>query len=176
MTERVLLIGIAPGAVDAAGRDAPGIRPSIAAPARPARRAAWRLALVLSVVLASGPAFAVDDSDRSAGRDAIAGQIEALRRDDGPAAFAFASPGIQGLFGTAEAFLDMVRRQYAPVHRPRDFAFGDTRDVADGFEQAVAIRDAAGAEWDAVYTFERGPDGIWRISGCRLVKRPGEAV
>ena len=134
-----------------------------------------RLAAFL-VVLLAWPAMALDEGDRAAGRAAITAQIEAFRRDDAGTAFSFASPGIRRMFGSEEAFLDMVRRAYPPVHRPRSFGFGETRETASGFEQAVAIQDGAGADWDAVYSFERQPDGSWKISGCRLVKRPGEAV
>lgn len=134
-----------------------------------------RLILLASLVFA-WPALALDDGDRAAGREAITAQIEAFRRDDAAAAFAFAAPGIRRMFGTEDTFLDMVRRAYPPVHRPRSYGFGETRETATGFEQAVGIQDEAGADWDAVYSFERQPDGSWKISGCRLVKRPGEAV
>lgn len=134
-------------------------------------------AMIAATILASAqPAAAVSDGDAGEGRRIIGQQIEAFRRDDGSAAFGFASPAIQGMFSGAETFLEMVRRSYAPVYRPRSFSFGAVRDLDDGFEQSVAIQDEAGADWDAVYTFERQPDGSWRIAGCRLVKRPGEAV
>lgn len=135
-----------------------------------------RLVLALPVLLAAASAFAVEDADRAQGRDVIGRQIEAFRRDDADGAFAFAAPAIREMFGTGEAFLDMVGRGYPPVHRQRSYSFGETRDLGDGFEQAVAIQDEAGVDWDAVYTFERQPDGTWKIAGCRLVKRPGESA
>lgn len=135
-----------------------------------------RLFIFPLAILAATAAQALDEADRNAGRGAIASQIEAFRRDDAAGAYAFAAPAIRDLFGTDQAFLDMVRRAYPPVHRPRSYTFGETREVSDGFEQAVAIQDEAGVDWDAIYTFERQPDGTWKISACRLVKRPGEAV
>ena len=135
-----------------------------------------RMLLALSIVLASLPVLAIEDADRAQGRDVISRQIEAFRRDDADGAFAFAAPAIREMFGTGEVFLDMVRRGYPPVHRPRTYSFGETRDLGDGFEQAVAIQDETGVDWDAVYTFERQPDGTWKIAGCRLVKRPGESA
>lgn len=134
--------------------------------------------LVAIFILLFSPlaAHAVEDADRNAGREAISRQIEAFRRDDAAAAYGYAAPAIRQMFQTEDAFLDMVRRAYPPVHRPRSFQFGEARDVATGFEQAVAIQDETGTDWDAVYSFEKQPDGSWKISACRLVKRPGEAV
>ena len=45
----------------------------------------------------------------------INGQIEAFQRDDFNAAFSYASPGIQGIFGTAERCGQMVRNGYPTV-------------------------------------------------------------
>lgn len=135
------------------------------------------LVMVLALVgLLSGAARAVDDGDRSVARDLISKQIEAFRRDDAAGAFAFASPGIRDMFGSERSFLDMVQRAYPAVHRPRSFTFGPARDVGDGFEQSVAIQDEQGADWDAIYSLEKQPDGSWKISGCRMVKRPGDSV
>lgn len=135
------------------------------------------LAILALLGSLSGPARAADDGDRSTGRDLITRQIEAFRHDDAASAFAFASPGIREMFGGSErSFLDMVQRAYPAVNRPRSFTFGPARDVGEGFEQSLAIQDEQGADWDAVYSLERQPDGSWKISGCRMVKRPGEAV
>ena len=131
---------------------------------------------ILFMLMAAFPARAVDEGAASAGRAVIQRQVEALRKDDAGGAFAFASPSIRDMFGTEENFLSMVKRGYPPIYRHRSFEFGPTRDEGEGFEQAVRIQDADGVDWDAVYTLERQPDGSWKISGCRLVKRPGDAV
>lgn len=121
-------------------------------------------------------AWAVDDGDRRAGREAITSQIEAFKRDDGAAAYGQAAPSIQQIFPSQDGFMEMVRQGYRPVYRPRTYEFGATREEGDGFEQALRIQDAEGVDWDAVYTLQKQPDGSWKISGCRLVKRPGESV
>ena len=84
-----------------------------------------RFLTLLGVMLALAlPAQAqVSAADQTAIRDVIEGQVEAFRRDDGDAAFGYASPNIQGMFGTAETFMDMVRQGYRPVYRPRVFDF-----------------------------------------------------
>ena len=77
------------------------------------------LALVgLLVGLAFGvQAQDVSDADRTAIRDIIQSQVDAFRRDDGDAAFGYASPSIRGMFGSSEIFMDMVRQGYQPAAR-----------------------------------------------------------
>lgn len=148
--------------------------------AGPRRRVALTLGsgwLALGLVLAGAcGASALDDADRSAMRSVIQGQIEAFKHDDAATAYGYAAPSIRGMFRSQDAFLDMVRRGYAPVYKPRSVEFGPARESETGPEQAVAVQDASGADWDAVYSLEKQPDGSWKISGCRLVKRGGESV
>ena len=78
---------------------------------------AFSLLAVLGLLLGlAAPTLAQDLSaaDRSAIREAIQGQVDAFRRDDGEGAFGFASPSIRGMFGTSEIFMDMVRQGYQP--------------------------------------------------------------
>jgi ketosteroid isomerase-like protein len=136
-----------------------------------------RLALAAALILVTGLAGAAEESDRSAVRGVIEAQIEAFRRDDAGAAYAFAAPGIRQLFPTEERFMTMVREHYKPVYRPRHLAFGDLKQVADGgLEQRVEIQDAEGVDWVALYTLGKEADGSWRITGCVLIKAPGQAV
>ncbi len=55
-------------------------------------------------------AQSLSSADRAAIRQVIEAQVDAFRRDDGSAAFGYASPTIQGMFGTPEIFMDMVRQ------------------------------------------------------------------
>ena len=96
---------------------------------------AFRLSALLGLLLGLAvPALAQDldlsPADRAAIRDIIQSQVEAFRRDDGDAAFGFASPSIRGMFGSSEIFMDMVRQGYQPVYRPRDFDFREIVDPA----------------------------------------------
>jgi len=88
---------------------------------------AFRLAALFGLVLGLAvPALAQDVSpaDQSAIRDIIQSQVEAFRRDDGDAAFGYASPTMRGMFGSSEIFMDMVRQGYQPVYRPRSSTSG----------------------------------------------------
>ena len=85
-----------------------------------------------------------------------------------------AAPNIKERFGTQERFLSMVREGYKPVYRPQSYAMGDIEESHVGLTQHVQIQDAEGVDWTAVYTVERQPDGSWKITGCYLIKAPGE--
>lgn len=135
------------------------------------------LAVFLILILAApalaqplAPVADVGPDDRAAIQRVISDQIAAFRRDDGEAAFSFASPGIQRMFGNAETFMAMVRGGYQPVYRPRAFAFQDLVIIDGHLVQPVAVVGPDGQRVTALYHMERQPDGTWRISGCHLVE------
>ena len=70
----------------------------------------------------------------------------------------------------------MVRLGYAPLHRARSVTFGTTRDTDDGPVLEVYVSGPDGREWLAVYTFQRQPDGTWRINGCILTEDQGRGA
>lgn len=108
-------------------------------------------------------------TDRSAIQGVITRQIDAFRHDDADAAFTFASPGIQSQFGTPERFLDMVRRAYPAVHRPRVVEFTALRLSEGAVVQDVELVGPDGAFELARYTMERDSASVWRIAACTLV-------
>ena len=111
----------------------------------------------------------VSAADRAAIRDVIQGQVEAFRRDDGDAAFGYASPMIQGMFGQSDVFMDMVRQGYRPVYRPRVFDFREIVDMHGEIAQKVHVVGPDGRPVTAVYPMTQLPDGSWRINGCYLL-------
>jgi hypothetical protein len=130
-----------------------------------------RLGLIAGLILALiAPAFAQDLStaDRSAIRDVIQNQVDAFQRDDGASAFGLASPTIQGMFGTPEIFMDMVRQGYQPVYRPRVFDFREIVTLHGEVTQKVHVVGPDGRPVTAYYPMTRLPDGTWRINGCFL--------
>ena len=130
--------------------------------------------LVVALLVAVGfalPAAARDiaASDSAAIHSVIQGQVDAFQHDDGAAAYGFASPTIHQIFPSVDAFMGMVRGQYQPVYRPRSLAFGPLVDSASGPQQKVFLVGPDGGAWVALYTFERQPDGTWKINGSVLV-------
>jgi hypothetical protein len=129
-----------------------------------------RLFALLGTMLALAlPAQAqVSPADQTAIRDVIEGQVEAFRRDDGAAAFGYASPSIQGMFGSAETFMDMVRQGYRPVYRPQVFEFREIVTLQGMVTQKVHVIGPDGRPVTAFYPMTQQPDGSWRIEGCYL--------
>ncbi|MCM0020856.1 MAG: DUF4864 domain-containing protein [Tagaea sp.] len=128
------------------------------------------LASLLALFLAFH-ARAQSDADRAAIRAVIERQVEAFRRHDGPAAFAFASDEIKALFGTPERFMAMVREGYGAIYAPRGFAFGEARAQDGRVRQIVEFDGLDGDGIVALYDMERQPDGSFKIAGVYLVRR-----
>ena len=128
--------------------------------------------LILAVLIAFSTLPAVAGEREDAFRSIITRQLEAFKRDDGREAFSFASPTIQGMFGTAENFMAMVERGYPPIFRARAYEFLNTVEVDGKTYQRVRITGADGDTVVAQYEMVE-IDGAWRINGCFLT-RPEE--
>ncbi len=134
------------------------------------------LVALLAVALFVAPLPAAAQDGGAAGqaiRGVISQQMAAFQRDDGGAAFSYASPGIRARFGDSPAsFMEMVRSGYPSVYRPLEVEF---RELS--LEGAIAIQEVYvigpdGRASLALYRMERQPDGSWRIDGVRLVELP----
>ena len=127
--------------------------------------------LVIAGCLLVAAADAVRASEPAdAMRTIILQQMDAFKRDDGAGAFAYASPEIRAMFGTPEHFMQMVRRGYPQVYRPREVTFRE-RVVFQGKPALVVhIVGQDGSAVLALYPMQRQPDGSWRIDGCYLLK------
>jgi len=107
-------------------------------------------------------------TDSTAFAEVIEGQIAAFARDDGVAAFSFASPDIRRSLMTAERFMAMVRSRFQPVYRPRSYSFGDPAMVEGIPVQPVQVIGPDGRGVVALYRMERQSNGSWRIAGVTL--------
>ncbi|HYI27971.1 MAG TPA: DUF4864 domain-containing protein [Bradyrhizobium sp.] len=135
-----------------------------------------RVLLVLFLVAISGPAAAFSEADRAIVQGAIEQQLRAFLADDAATAYSFAAPGIKAMFPTEDRFMEMVQTLYPQVYRPRSFEFGELTETTGQLEQIVDLVDSAGEYWTARYTLEQQPDGSWKITGCYLLKKPGEVA
>ncbi len=132
----------------------------------------WAVLLALTLALA-GPAWADDNAaigtaDATAIHRVVQDQLTAFQKDDGDAAFGYASPMIHQLFGSAANFMSMVKTGYQPVYRPRSVEFGAI-DIQEGAPtQHVFLVGPDGVGVEALYFMEHEPDGTWRINGCVL--------
>jgi len=136
-----------------------------------------RVLLVLFVMFGlSAPAAAFNDADRTAIQGAIERQLQAFLKDDGETAYSFAAPNIKMMYPSVDAFMAMVRQGYPQVYRPRSYEFGELKEGPGYLEQSVEIVDAEGGFWTAVYTLRQDADGAWKITGCYIVKKPGQVA
>lgn len=136
------------------------------------RRVIHTYAMVLTLFWA-GSAGAQEVVAPEQGIEATIGsQIEAFLADDFARAFTFASPNIQGLFGSPERFGKMVQNGYPMVWRPDDVQYLELREVAGNLLQRVLIRDRAGAVHVLDYQMIQTGEG-WRINGVQIIHAPG---
>ena len=129
----------------------------------------WK-ALTLAAGLAlAAPVAAQDGRDGIEG--VIASQLDAFTARDVGTAWTFASPTIQGIFGTPENFGRMVRGGYPMVWDNADVRFLDKTEAAGAVIQRVLIRDAEGVAHVLDYEMVETASG-WVINGVRIVPAP----
>jgi hypothetical protein len=128
------------------------------------------LAAPLGVARAEETPSPLPAPDRAAIQGVIQSQLDAFRADDAGAAFSYASPGIQGMFGDAGHFMAMVRTGYPPVYRPRASRFGGLVELDGRTTQKVYLTGPDGHPAMALYFMEHEPDGTWKIDGCVLTE------
>lgn len=128
---------------------------------------------VLASVLWFGVASAEEVRAPEAGIEAtITAQIDAFLKDDFAEAFTYASPNIQGMFGTSDRFGQMVRNGYPMVWRPGDVQYLELREIGGALWQKVMIRDQQGATHVLDYQMIETSEG-WKINGVQLLRAPG---
>ena len=129
-------------------------------------------ALLWACTLLGAPSAWADVSgaDQTAIQAVISSQIDAFRHDNAGAAFGFATPELQTMFGSPERFMAMVQHGYAPVYRPRSLGFGALSDAGGDVVQFVELVGPDGLAYTARYTMQRQDDGAWRISACELLE------
>ena len=124
--------------------------------------------LLAALLLAGGAAQA----DPAAIRATIDGQMAAFRAGDVEGAFAYAAPGIVGMFRTPDTFGAMVRDGYPMVWRPGSVEYLGAEDAGGAWTQDVLVTDAAGRLHTLEYTMVETQAG-WRIAGVRLLEAGG---
>jgi Domain of unknown function (DUF4864) len=99
-------------------------------------------------------------------RNVVTSQRQALVAGDGERAFAFATPALRRQYGSAEAFMRMVRRGYQALVDARYVELLEGAVIDGSTIQPLRLVMPDGAVLVALYTMERQRDGSWRIAGC----------
>ena len=141
-------------------------------------RLAWLLATTAFTLALLAPAQAArfTAADEKNVRAVVEGQLEALARDDADKAFSYAAPNVREAVGTPSGFMAMVQVGYPVVYRHASVAFLKPEGKEDQVIQRVHLLDNSGDSWLAVYSLQRQPDKVWRITGCKLVRNKGRMV
>lgn len=105
----------------------------------------------------------------------IAGQLEAFNGRDVDTAWTFASPMIQGVFGTAANFGMMVMQGYPMVWTNGGAEFLELREVDGQLRQKILLRDAVGGQHVLDYAMIETENG-WKINGVVIVPAPDVGV
>ena len=134
---------------------------------RPLPERAW--ALALSILLLAGM-VAAQRPDEAPGevRAVVQSQIQALAAEDARQAFELADPQVRAKFGSAQAFMEMLRAEYPMIQHPASMLF--MAPEADGGVafQRVRLTDARGSTWMLTYLLSRDDQNHWRISACMV--------
>lgn len=118
--------------------------------------------------LSTAPALSGEAEIRAA-QSSIEAQIRAFLAGENETAYSYAAPSIRRIFPTVEQFMAMVKNGYQPVWKPRDFAFGDAKEMSPtSIIQKVLVTGPDGKNYEAVYTLEMQDDGTFRITGVSL--------
>ena len=129
------------------------------------------LAFALAATLLLASPLRAEEARNPVIEGVIQSQIEAFLADDVETAFTFASPNIQGLFGTPERFGMMVRQGYPMVWRPADVQYLELAEIGGQTWQRVMITDQAGAVHMLGYQMIETGEG-WQINGVRILQAP----
>lgn len=125
-------------------------------------------ALALIPALLSFNAFA-QDAGVGAAQSSIEAQLKAFLADDNAAAYSYAAPNVKKIFPTLDIFMGMVAGGYQPVQKPQSYSFGKSEWTgANSIAQQVFIVGPDGKDYEALYTLELQPDGVWRITSVSL--------
>ncbi len=107
--------------------------------------------------------------EETAAQASIDAQLRAFLADDNAAAYSYAAPNVKQIFPTLEMFMGMVSNGYKPVQKPKSYSFGKFEWMGSNkIAQRVMLVGPDGKDYEALYTLELQPDGVWRITGVSL--------
>lgn len=137
----------------------------------------WFGVLMSLVLLFGGSVARADDPAATEWQAVIAGQIQAFRDHDAPAALSFAGDEFHKTYpDPKDFFIAIINSGYTPIMESRSQTFGPYQLVApDKVLQEVKLTGNDQNIYEAVYQLSKEADG-WRVHGVQLVKVPGLGV
>jgi hypothetical protein len=123
---------------------------------------------IITAFIAFGTAAHAQDASIE---DVITSQLNAFVERDVEDAWQYASPMIQGMFGTPENFGSMVRNGYPMVWDNSDVRFLNRDEMTNMTRQEVQIQGPDGLFYILDYQMIETPDG-WQINGVQVIPAP----
>jgi len=129
-----------------------------------------RILFALALIPVLFGAFAsAGDAGFTAAQSSIEAQLRAFLADDNALAYSYAAPNVKKVFPTLDIFMNMVTGGYKPVQKPQSYSFGKSEWMSGTtIAQQVLLVGPDGKDYEALYTLELQPDGVWRITGVSL--------
>lgn len=100
--------------------------------------------------------------------------IEYMLADDVLGTWSLASKRVQTAFNDPDRLFNMAKRNYEPLHRPGNYAFGRSLQQGHGelVIQEVMVTGPEGRSWRAVFYLVL-EDGMYKIKSIKLSKMRG---
>ncbi len=139
---------------------------------------AWVGVIVSFLLLVSVPARADDPAPLAIDwQSVIAGQIQAFRNHDAPAAYSFAGEEFHKAYADPkDFFIAIIQSGYTPIMESRSQTFGEYQLIGtDKVLQEVKLTGNDQSIYEAFYQLSREADG-WRVHAVQLLKTAGLGV
>jgi hypothetical protein len=127
--------------------------------------------LALTLIWGFGMTAEAMAQDRSTIEGTIGSQLDAFNDRDIEEAWSYASPMIQGMFGSPQNFGMMVQQGYPMVWTNSDVRYLELREIAGRLWQKVMLRDAQGGLHVLDYQMIETENG-WQINGVSILPAP----
>ena len=118
----------------------------------------------------------VGQKEVKAFREVIALHINAINSNDAEAAYRLATPQIQSLFPTPQAFMRTARKLYQPIYEAEQYSFEKAIVLEREIIQPVRIAMSPDLPLLAMFILEQQSDGAWKIGGCVLLRDDGQNI
>lgn len=105
----------------------------------------------------------------------ITEQLEAIRKRDADAAFAFTTDNFHSKYSDARDFLGKIRFEFRPIYNHRKYSFLDSHSTGESLIQKVEINEPFSEKVLVVYKLK--PSGeTWLIDSFSVITTDGPAI
>lgn len=120
--------------------------------------------------MAGAPVSPASSAERAEAINSIQGQLDAFRNNDYAKAEYYQSPMLRFSTGSVQRFQSMMQDEYPEFTNSARANFGEGQSMMGGEEVVIPVQVTGknGITVNAVYTLQRGPDGIYRVMSVEV--------